>query len=75
MGMENRKTVVLQSHVDMVCEKNSDVDFDFDTDAIQAWVDDGWIKARGTTLGADDGIGIAAQLAILESKEIDHGPD
>jgi dipeptidase D len=74
MGMENRKTVVLQSHVDMVCEKNSDVDFDFDTDAIQAWVDDGWIKARGTTLGADDGIGIAAQLAILESKEIDHGP-
>lgn len=74
VGMENRKTVVLQSHVDMVCEKNSDVDFDFDKDPIQAWIDDGWIKARGTTLGADDGIGIATQLAILESKEIVHGP-
>jgi dipeptidase D len=73
-GMENRKTVVLQSHVDMVCEKNSDVVFDFEKDAIRAWIDDDWIKARGTTLGADDGIGIATQLAILESREIMHGP-
>lgn len=73
-GMENRKTVVLQSHVDMVCEKNNDIDFDFNNDPIQAWIDKGWVKAKGTTLGADDGIGIAAQLAILESKTIVHGP-
>jgi dipeptidase D len=73
-GMENLKTVVLQSHVDMVCEKNSDVDFDFEKDPIQARIEDGWVKAKGTTLGADDGIGIAAQLAILESEEIKHGP-
>jgi dipeptidase D len=73
-GMENRKSVVLQSHVDMVCEKNSDVEFDFEKDPIQAWIDDGWVKAKGTTLGADDGIGIAAQLALLESKDIVHGP-
>lgn len=73
-GMENKKMVVLQSHVDMVCEKNNDVDFDFDNDPIQAWIDNDWVKAKGTTLGADDGIGIAAQLAILESKEIKHGP-
>ncbi len=73
-GMENRKTVVLQSHVDMVCEKNSDMEFDFDNDPIQAWTDDGWVKAKGTTLGADDGIGMAAQLAILEADDIRHGP-
>jgi len=73
-GMGNRKMVVLQSHVDMVCEKNSDVEFDFDNDPIEAWVDGEWVKARGTTLGADDGIGIAAQLAILESNELRHGP-
>lgn len=73
-GMENRKSVVLQSHVDMVCEKNSDVSFDFYNDPIQSWIDDGWVKAKGTTLGADDGIGIAAQLALLEATEIEHGP-
>ena len=73
-GMENRKIVTLQSHVDMVCEKNSDTDFDFDNDSIQAWIDEGWVKARGTTLGADDGIGVAAQLALLESNTISHGP-
>ncbi len=72
--MENRKSVVLQSHVDMVCEKNSDVDFDFYNDPIQSWIDDGWVKAKGTTLGADDGIGIAAQLALLEPTDIEHGP-
>ena len=71
-GYENRKTVVLQSHMDMVCEKNSDVDFNFDTDAIQTKVEGEWLKAKGTTLGADDGIGIAAALAILDDSEIEH---
>ena len=56
-GMEDRPILVLQSHMDMVCEKNNDVEFDFDNDAIQAYVDGDWMKAKGTTLGADDGIG------------------
>ena len=73
-GMEHVPSVVLQSHIDMVCEKNADTVHDFDKDPIQAYVEDGWVKARGTTLGADDGIGIAAQLAILESKDMIHGP-
>jgi len=73
-GRENRKTVILQSHVDMVCEKNSDVLFHFETDPIQTRIENGWVKATGTTLGADDGIGVAAALAILASKEIEHGP-
>src|SRR5574344_2677924 len=73
-GMENRKTVVLQSHMDMVCEKNASVDFNFMTDAIQTYVDGEWMTAKGTTLGADDGIGCAIELAILDSDEIEHGP-
>ena len=73
-GNESRKPVVLQSHIDMVCEKNADTKHDFDVDPITPYIDGGWIKARGTTLGADDGIGIAAQLAILESKDVQHGP-
>ena len=73
-GMENRKTVILQSHMDMVCEKNSDVDFDFDNDAIQAYIDGDWVKAKGTTLGADDGIGVAAQMDVLTATDINHGP-
>ncbi len=73
-GFENLQPVVLQSHMDMVCEKNSDVEHNFNTDPINAYIDGEWIKAKGTTLGADDGIGIAAQLAILASKEIKHGP-
>lgn len=73
-GMEKSKPVVLQSHMDMVCEKNSDVKFDFDNDPIQAVVDNGWVRANGTTLGADDGIGMAAQMAILVSEEVKHGP-
>lgn len=73
-GMEHKKTVCLQSHLDMVCEKNTDKEFNFETDAILAYIDGDWLKADGTTLGADDGIGIATQLAILESKEITHGP-
>lgn len=73
-GMEKRKSVVLQSHIDMVCEKNSDTYHDFDKDPIQPYIDGEWVKARGTTLGADDGIGIAAQLALLEAGDIEHGP-
>ncbi|MBQ9636432.1 MAG: aminoacyl-histidine dipeptidase [Prevotella sp.] len=73
-GMEDRETVILQSHMDMVCEKLVDVDFDFDNDAIQTYVDGEWLKAKGTTLGADDGIGCAIELAILDSDDIEHGP-
>jgi len=73
-GNEKMKSVVLQSHMDMVGEKNGEIDFDFDTDAIQARIDGEWVKATQTTLGADDGIGIAAELAILEANDIEHGP-
>ena len=73
-GMENRKILILQSHMDMVCEKNNDVEFDFEKDAIQTYVDGEWLKAKGTTLGADDGIGVAMQMAILQSTDIVHGP-
>jgi len=73
-GYEKHKSVILQSHLDMVCEKNSDTAFDFEKDAIQPRIDGNWIKARGTTLGADDGIGIAAMLAILEATDISHPP-
>ncbi|MCX6282196.1 MAG: aminoacyl-histidine dipeptidase [Bacteroidetes bacterium] len=73
-GYENRKTVILQSHMDMVCEKNSDTIHDFDKDPIIPRIDGEWVKATGTTLGADDGIGIAVQLAILESDSVSHGP-
>jgi dipeptidase D len=73
-GMENRKGVILQSHVDMVGEKQAGVKHDFDKDPIQAHLEDGWVKAKGTTLGADDSIGIAASLAILASGNIAHGP-
>ncbi len=65
-------TVILQSHVDMVCEKNNDVVFNFDTDPIQAYIDNGWVKAKGTTLGADCGIGVAVQLAILAAEDLEH---
>lgn len=71
-GYEGRPTVVLQSHMDMVCEKNSDVAFDFERDAIRTRIDDGWVRAEGTTLGADDGIGMAAALALLASDAIEH---
>ncbi|MDR0863799.1 MAG: aminoacyl-histidine dipeptidase, partial [Candidatus Symbiothrix sp.] len=73
-GKEKLQTVILQSHTDMVCEKNNDVTFNFETDPIQTYVDGHWIKAKGTTLGADDGIGMAASLAILASIDIEHGP-
>ncbi len=73
-GYENKKTVVLQSHVDMVCEKNSDVEHDFENDPLKLKIEGDWIKAEGTTLGADNGIGIATQLAILAADDIQHGP-
>lgn len=71
-GMEDRKTIVLQSHLDMVCQKNNDVDFDFDTQGIEMLVDGDWVKANGTTLGADNGLGVAAIMSILESDDIPH---
>ncbi|MBE9467485.1 MAG: aminoacyl-histidine dipeptidase [Bacteroidetes bacterium] len=73
-GKENLKGIVLQSHIDMVCEKNNDVEHDFDKDPIIPFIDGGWVKAKGTTLGADDGIGVAAELAILAANDIEHGP-
>ncbi len=71
-GMENRKTIVLQSHLDMVCQKNNDTNFDFDTQGINMFVDGDWVKAKGTTLGADNGIGVASIMSILESNNIPH---
>ena len=72
-GMEGKPTVILQSHVDMVCEKDSDVNHNFDIDPIHYYIDGDWMKARGTTLGADDGIGVAAMLAVLADQDIAHG--
>ncbi len=73
-GRENDPVVILQSHMDMVCEKNNDTVHDFEKDSIKAFVDDGWVRAKGTTLGSDDGIGMAAQMAILTSTDLSHGP-
>ena len=73
-GYEDRPTVILQAHMDMVCEKNSDVEFDFERDAIRPRIDGGWVKAEGTPLGADCGIGMAAALAALIDPEAEHGP-
>ena len=73
-GMENCKTLVLQSHVDMVCEKNNNVSHDFLTDPIETIIDGEWMKANGTTLGADNGIGVATELAILADDTLEHGP-
>lgn len=73
-GMENRQTVILQSHLDMVHQKNADTDFDFDTQGIEMVVDGDWVRAKGTTLGADNGMGVAAIMAILSSKDIPHPP-
>jgi dipeptidase D len=70
-SMKDRPTIVLQSHMDMVCEKNSDVKIDFEKDPIQAYVDGQWVKAKGTTLGADDGIGMAAALAIVTDQSLE----
>jgi dipeptidase D len=73
-GFENIQPVCLQSHLDMVCEKNSSSNHNFNTDRIEAYVDGDWIKAKETTLGADNGIGIAAQLAVLTDPQLEHGP-
>jgi dipeptidase D len=73
-GYENSPTVVLQGHLDMVCEKNSDKVFDWDNDPIELLIEGDWLTANGTTLGADNGIGVAAALAILEDDSVAHGP-
>lgn len=73
-GMENRKTVVLQSHLDMVHQKNNDTRFDFSTEGIEMYIEDDWVKAKGTTLGADNGLGVASIMTILESDDIKHPP-
>jgi len=71
-GMENRKSIVLQSHLDMVCQKNNDVNFDFETEGIKMEIDGDWVKAKGTTLGADNGLGVSTIMSILESSDIPH---
>lgn len=73
-GMEDRKTVVLQGHLDMVPQANSDKEFNFETDPIEAYIDGEWVTANGTTLGADNGMGVAAAMAVLESRDLEHGP-
>ena len=73
-GMENRKGIVFQGHLDMVPQKNSGTVHDFENDAIDAWIDGDWVRARGTTLGADNGLGVACAMAVLASKDIAHGP-
>ena len=71
-GMEDRKTVILQSHLDMVHQKNSDTDFDFNIQGIQSYIDQEWVKAKGTTLGADNGMGVAAIMSLLIPNDIEH---
>lgn len=73
-GMENRTPIILQGHIDMVPQKNADVEHDFEKDGIEMYIDGDWVKAKGTTLGADNGIGVAAAMTILESTDILHPP-
>jgi dipeptidase D len=73
-GYENRKGIILQSHLDMVPQKNNDKKHDFEKDPIEPFVEGEWVKANGTTLGADNGIGVAAMMAVLEAKDLVHGP-
>ena len=73
-GKENCRTAVMQAHMDMVPQKSDDSTHNFETDPIETWVDGEWLKAKGTTLGADDGIGVAAIMAVFEAKDIEHGP-
>ncbi len=73
-GMENRKGVILQAHMDMVPQKTPESKHNFETDPIEPWIDGEWIKAKGTTLGADDGLGVAAIMAVMEDKTLCHGP-
>jgi len=74
LGMENRKTCILQAHMDMVPQKEKDVDHNFEKDPIQTEVDGEWLKAKGTTLGSDDGMGVAAIMSVMEAKNLKHGP-
>ena len=73
-GMENRKTVILQAHMDMVPQKEKTSTHNFETDPIQTYIDGEWVRAKGTTLGADDGLGVAAIMAVMEAKDLKHGP-
>ena len=73
-GMENRKGVILQAHLDMVPQKNADKVHDFENDPIETHIENGWVKANGTTLGADNGMGAAAAMAVLEATDLQHGP-
>lgn len=73
-GMENRKTVILQAHMDMVPQKEKTSTHNFETDPIQTYIDGEWVRAKGTTLGADDGLGVAAIMAVMETKDLKHGP-
>ena len=73
-GMEDRKGIILQGHLDMVPQKNSDTNHDFKNDPIDAYVDGDWVTARGTTLGADNGMGVAVAMSVLASDNIPHGP-
>ncbi|MBQ6063255.1 MAG: aminoacyl-histidine dipeptidase [Prevotella sp.] len=73
-GMENRKGVILQAHMDMVPQKTPESTHNFETDPIQPWIDGEWVKAKGTTLGADNGLGVAAIMAVMEAKDLQHGP-
>ena len=73
-GYQDHDAVMLQGHMDMVCEKNKETNFNFETDSLNLYLEDGWLKAKGTTLGADDGVGIASMLAILDDKTLKHPP-
>ena len=73
-GRENRKTAVLQAHMDMVPQKTDESMHDFETDPIETWIDGEWVRAKGTTLGSDDGMGVAAIMAVMESGDLEHGP-
>lgn len=73
-GMESRKTVLLQAHMDMVPQKAPESNHNFETDPIETYIDGEWVRAKGTTLGSDDGIGVAAIMAVMEAKDLKHGP-
>ena len=73
-GMEDRKGIILQAHMDMVPQKTPESTHNFETDPIEPWIDGEWVKAKGTTLGADNGLGVASIMAIMEDKTLKHGP-
>ena len=73
-GMENRKGIILQAHMDMVPQKSKESTHNFVTDPIETYIDGDWVKAKGTTLGSDDGLGVAAIMAVMEAKDLKHGP-